>query len=130
MPDYESCPCSGGTLDKLVRPAILAVLAKEPLHGYLVIKRISTLRVSRGEKPDATGVYRALRSMQRSGFITSRWDVLGSAHAKRLYHLTSSGRKCVALWVKSLRNHRAAVDELLTIAQKSCRVRHGSRCSK
>ncbi len=121
MPDYKSCPCSGGTLDKLVRPAILAVLAKGPLHGYLVMKRISTLKVSRGEKPDAAGVYRALKSMEKESFITSQWNVSGSAHAKRLFRLAPAGRRCLAHWVESLTNHREAIEELLAIARKSCR---------
>ena len=40
MPDLLNCPCAGVTLDKLIRPAILAVLADEAMHGYQVAERI------------------------------------------------------------------------------------------
>ncbi len=33
MRDFPGCPCSGGTLDKLIQPAILAVLSEGALHG-------------------------------------------------------------------------------------------------
>jgi hypothetical protein len=35
----NGCPCTGGTLDRLVQPAILVVLAEGPLGGGLFLLR-------------------------------------------------------------------------------------------
>jgi hypothetical protein len=31
--ELVGCPCSGETLDKLIQPPVLAVLAEGPMHG-------------------------------------------------------------------------------------------------
>jgi DNA-binding PadR family transcriptional regulator len=117
MRNIDQCPCSGGTLDKLIRPAILSVLAGEPLHGYLLVQRLSSLKISRGEKPDTTGVYRALGDMQVDGFVASRWVTSQPGPAKRLYHLTAAGRGCLTRWVRTLAEHHDAIGELLEVAR-------------
>ena len=55
--DLADCPCSGGTLDKLIQPAVLIVLAEGPLHGYRLAERIGTMPTLGGQKPDVSGVY-------------------------------------------------------------------------
>jgi DNA-binding PadR family transcriptional regulator len=122
MRKIDQCPCSGGTLDKLLRPAILSVLAKESIHGYLIVKQLSSLRISRGEKPDATGVYRALGAMQVDGFVASRWVTSRPGPAKHLYRLTPAGRACLTRWVRTLVEHEAAIGELLQVARRASGV--------
>ena len=58
MSDLVTCPCDGKTLDRLIQPAILVVLADGPLHGYRLVERIGKLPGFSGQKPDASGVYR------------------------------------------------------------------------
>ena len=43
MKTFSDCPCSGGTLDKLVQPAILAALTEGPIHGYRLAERINEM---------------------------------------------------------------------------------------
>jgi DNA-binding PadR family transcriptional regulator len=131
MPRIDDCPCSGGTLDKLLRPAILTVLAKEPLHGYLIVQMLSSLKISRGERPDATGVYRALGAMQVDGFVASRWVTSQPGPARHLYRLTPAGRSCLARWVRTLTQHQVALAELLKVARSASRgCRHTCGCIK
>lgn len=67
MLTLTDCPCKGGTLDRLIQPAILAVLAEGPLHGYRLAARISeipgfaaeTQRLGRLPLPDEHGAERA-----------------------------------------------------------------------
>jgi PadR family transcriptional regulator, regulatory protein PadR len=113
----EKCPCSGGTLDKLVQPAILAVLSKGPLHGYQIAVEIGKMPNFEGEKPDTSGVYRFLKTMEAKELVVSSWDTPSSGHAKRLFAITADGRKCLARWVKTLENFRAAIDSLLKTAK-------------
>ncbi len=78
MPAFERCPCAGGTLDKLMRPAILSVLTAGPLHGYRLVERLvdRTLepgsynlswQLPAGKRRPAPGVYyMRLESDERS----------------------------------------------------------------
>ena len=63
--DMDDCPCSGGTLAKLIQPAIMTVLAGGVLHGYRIVQRIAKMPIVGGSRPDPTGVYRALRIMEQ-----------------------------------------------------------------
>ena len=94
MTDFEKfsqCPCTGKTLAKIVQPAVLAVLAEHPLHGYLVVQRLGEMMMFRGEYPDPAGVYRVLKSMDRRGLVTSSWDLGTAGPAKRRFTLTDLG---------------------------------------
>ena len=120
--DLGHCPCAGATLDKLVQPAVLAVLADGPLHGYALVQRLATMPVLGGREPDAAGVYRTLRSLASRGLVDSSWDVSGTGPAKRLYRLTASGRQCLATWAGTLEQYRKAVGQLLRAVRKAAGI--------
>ena len=122
MPDVECCPCSGKNLAKLIHPAVLTVLASEDLHGYEILHRLGALRLFHGSKPDARGVYRALKSMEDGGYVTSSWMASEAGPSKRLYHITDNGVGCVRAWIATLRSYRLALDELLTVAEDASSV--------
>ena len=56
MLDLAECPCTGGTLDRLIQPAILLVLGEGPAHGYRVAERIGEMPSFAGQKPDVSGI--------------------------------------------------------------------------
>ena len=118
--DQPNLPCTGKTLDKLIQPAILTVLARGPLHGYAIVQRIARMPVLHGQEPDAAGVYRTLRSLARRGCVTSSWDVSGTGPARRLYELTKAGEQCLATWVETLGAYRKAIGGLLRAARRAC----------
>ena len=119
LPDlrYQDCPCAGRNLDKLVQPAILIVLAREDLHGYMLVQRLAEMPMFRGQKPDATGVYRFLRQMEERALVTSTWDTSEAGPAKRLYRLTEAGRACLLRWVNTLATYHDALGELLVMTR-------------
>ncbi len=55
MSKVDECPCSGGTLDKLIQPAILAALSHGPLHGDKLAEHISEMAGCSTGKPDLSG---------------------------------------------------------------------------
>jgi len=118
IPDWIGCPCTGANLEKLLQPAILTVLAQEDLHGYRLVQQLGTMTLFHGQSPDASGVYRSLKALEQRGIVKSRWDVSAQGPAKRLYHLTAAGWKCLDRWTNTLRNYRQAVNQLLIEAQK------------
>ena len=117
MSDFLNCPCSGATLDKLIQPAILAVLSEEPSHGYRIAERIGEMPGFGGVKPDVSGIYRFLKSMESKGLVISSWDTPDKGHAKRLYEITTAGEACLARWVKTLDGYVKTVTTLLKVAR-------------
>jgi PadR family transcriptional regulator, regulatory protein PadR len=117
MIDFFDCPCSGGTLDKLIQPAILAVLSQERSHGYRIAEKIRETPNFFTQKPDMSGIYRFLKSMESKGLVVSSWDTPGSGHAKRLYEITAAGRACLVRWITTLEDYLSAVSALLDVAR-------------
>ncbi len=77
-----------GTLDLLV----LKTLAREPLHGWAVAKRIQVL------SGDALSVgqgslYPALHRLEQQGWIRSEWKDSDLGRNAKFYSLTRDGRK-------------------------------------
>jgi DNA-binding PadR family transcriptional regulator len=81
--EMDKCPCSGRTLGKLLQPAAMAVLASEPLHGYLVVQRLRKLAMFKAQRPDPTGLHRLLKEMEKAGLLSSEWDMPDSGSVKR-----------------------------------------------
>lgn len=117
--DLGGCPCAGGTLDKLIQPAILVILAEGPLHGYRLVERLGAMRMLAGHKPDASGVYRFLKGMEGKQLVRSTWDTSGTGPAKRVFQMTASGRSCLRAWIATLESYRDGINSLLKAARKA-----------
>lgn len=127
--DLDSCPCTGATLDKLIQPAILTVLAEEDLHGYKIAERLADMPPFEGQRPDVSGVYRFLRSMEDRSMVVGSWNLSERGPAKRLYRITAAGRECLSRWVHTLEVYRQAIGGLVEIAREAAGTpscRHGA----
>ena len=121
MSPTPDCPCMGGTLDKLIQPAILSVLSYGPLHGYMLAERIGKMTSESAEKPDLSGIYRFLKTMEKRGLVVSSWDTprrgtlvscftspttawrAWSSGPRRWKHTTPPSRSCFDRSVRRLR---------------------------
>lgn len=112
MPNLDRCPCTGATLSKLTRPALLAALARGPLYGYRIAEELALLPIVKGDKPDTTGLYRTLKSMEERGLVLSEWEPSEVGPDRRLYELTIEGRKCLGRWTETLADYHKAVGDL------------------
>ena len=72
--ENAKCACQGGTLTRFVQPIILFSLAEAPDHGYDLLQKIARTMLWNDSPPDAAGVYRVLRDMEKRGLIRSRLD--------------------------------------------------------
>jgi PadR family transcriptional regulator PadR len=122
--EFKECPCSGKSLVRLVRPAILGVLAQGPLHGYLVIQKLERLSFFKNQSPDPTGIYRALKSMEEEGLLVSKWDMVQSGPARRFFTLTEDGRDCLERWFQTLGEYRKDVDNMIVFLTKTLKKGH------
>ena len=119
MPKKPLCPCEGRTLDRHLRPTILAILAEAPLHGYAIVEQLARSPLMNGCKPDRPGVYRALDAMDKQGVVAHAWSPSQSGPAKRLYKLTPAGRTCLRKWTATLDNYRQGLDALVTTLREA-----------
>ena len=73
---------------------VLAVLAREPAHGYRIVELIRVQ--SRGAFDLAEGtVYPALYRLERNGLVASRWQKV-DGRRRRVYRPTRPGRRALA----------------------------------
>jgi PadR family transcriptional regulator, regulatory protein PadR len=119
--DLIACPCSGATLDRLIQPAILAILAEGPMHGYRLAERIGVMPGFARHKPDVSGIYRFLKAMERKEFVVSSWDVSKAGPAKKSYQITAAGRRCLRRWVETLEQYRDGIASLLKAARRAAK---------
>ena len=110
---FEGCACTGKNLVRLVRPAILTVLAEESLHGYRILERLAGMAMFHGQPPDPAGIYRVLKSMEQEGLVRCAWELQGSGPARRQYALAARGRSCLEQWLGTLEDYFASVGELV-----------------
>jgi DNA-binding PadR family transcriptional regulator len=101
-----------GHLDGL----LLASLEGGPRHGYAIME---ALRVGSGGQFDLpTGtVYPALRRLEQAGLIRGTWSQAGGRQ-RRVYDLTSAGRRRLATERETWREFSAAVAALLSPAPR------------
>ncbi len=119
--ELVGCPCTGDTLDKLIQPAVLAVLAEGPIHGYGLAERIGELPSFAGDKPDVSGIYRYLKAMESKGLVLSTWTLSKSGPAKKTYQITPAGQECLRRWVQTLEHYRDAITALLNTARRAAK---------
>jgi len=97
-----------GTLDLL----ILKTLAREPLHGWGVAKRIlalsgDVLSVGQGS------LYPALHRLEQQGWIDAEWKDSDLGRSAKFYSLTKQGRKQLERELVSWDRLSSAVELLL-----------------
>lgn len=112
--DMKECAELGKSLNRLSQPTILTLLAKseKPLHGYVIVQQAAGSPMFGGKKPDATGIYRALRRMEEAELVTSHWETPEEGSAKRLFTLTDKGRRCLRRWIDTLACYELTLEEL------------------
>lgn len=111
--EMRECAELGKSLSRLSQPTILTILASsdKPLHGYVIVQEAAKSPMFGGKKPDATGIYRALKRMEESGLVTSEWETPEEGSVKRLFTLTDKGRSCLRRWIDSLACYSLTLQE-------------------
>jgi transcriptional regulator len=97
-----------GTLDLL----ILKTLAREPLHGWAIAKKIQllsdeVLSVQQGS------LYPALHRLENQGWITAEWKSSEHGRDAKVYEVTKEGRRQLTRELESWNRLSSAVGLLL-----------------
>lgn len=93
---------SFGARSSYLRSCVLLLLTEGPKHGYELLSQLS----DRGYgDADPGGLYRALRTMEKEGLVSSSWEYGDFGPARRVYAITEDG-------VEGLRDSAVAVRDM------------------
>jgi DNA-binding PadR family transcriptional regulator len=82
---------------------VLAMLAKEPSHGYELRARLRQALGPLGEALNAGQVYVTLTRLEKAGLVTSeRSAALADRPDRKVYALTPDGQQRVAEWLSEV----------------------------
>ena len=96
-----------GQLDSL----ILAIVAEEPGHGYVILQRLRERSTGVFELAEGS-LYPALHRLERDGLLTSSWSA-GGGRRRRVYGITPAGRTVLQERRQEWRRFSAAVAAVL-----------------
>jgi DNA-binding PadR family transcriptional regulator len=85
-----------------MRDPILALLAKEPAHGYEVRQRLVQALGPPGHALNPGQVYVTLGRLEKAGLVAVEQVGQPSQPDKKVYELTAAGRERVAEWLGDL----------------------------
>ncbi len=101
-----------GTPKNYLMAWLLVMLKGYNLHGYEIMKK---LKEQFDLISDPGTVYRALRQLERDGYISSCWDPKDQGPARRVYTLTDAGTDALALWSLALEQYRSNLDSFFNL---------------
>ncbi len=110
----EDSAGDGDRQTQLLRGALdmclLALLAKEPAHGYEMVRRVEAAGF------DAVGygtIYPLLTRMRRLGLIADEMQASPSGPPRKVYAVTAAGRARLHAWQQQWRQFVEVVDAIL-----------------
>lgn len=100
----------------LLIPAVLTVLKKESVHGYLLIERLSKMGLNLSSLHPSI-VYRILRDMEMQGLVVSNWDLQATGPARRIYSITETGKSLLKQWALVAKQNIEMVQKLINLIE-------------
>lgn len=83
-----------------MRLPLLALLAKEPAHGYELKNLLEQTFGEAYPSPNIGQIYVTLQRLERDGLVSSQDVVQATRPNKRVYELTPAGRDALAAWIE------------------------------
>lgn len=96
---------------ELLSTSLLAFLKNWNAYGYQLTQRLAD---SGMPECDSGTVYRTLRQLEKSGFVSSFWDTSESGPARRMYSLTQAGDLFLSGWIAALQNYQNVIQKAMT----------------
>jgi len=83
-----------------VRQPLLALLAKEPAHGYELKLALEQIFGQAYASPNIGQIYVTLKRLEQDGLVRSEDVEQTTRPNKRVYELTPAGRQALRVWVE------------------------------
>lgn len=91
---------------------ILAILLKEDMHGYEMIREIRD-RTNELLEYGEGSIYPALHLLEQDKYVKSYWTQAENGRDRKYYSITAKGKKKLRVAVKEWKLYSEAVDSLL-----------------
>lgn len=89
-------------------PYLLMLLRSWQGYGYELVRQLALFGFGWVEPGT---VYRALRDLERDGYVLSHWDTsAGAGPARRVYTITDAGIEALGLWATTLESYRQLLE--------------------
>jgi poly-beta-hydroxybutyrate-responsive repressor len=95
---------------EMLQTSLLAFLKNWNAYGYELTQRLAEAGMP---EFDSGTVYRTLRQLEKSGFVSSFWDTSDSGPARRRYSLTAAGELWLNGWVATINNYQAVLQQAM-----------------
>ena len=91
---------------------VLAVLERQPLHGYGIAREVKRLSDDALTLKEAT-LYPALRVLEQDGLIVGQWEPQEKGADRKVYTLTDAGAKEARRRTQELKNYAMLIHTVL-----------------
>ena len=91
---------------------ILSVLAREPMHGYRIVRELDQLSEGYFSMAEGT-LYPHLHQMEKDGLIGGYWETVSGGRERKCYRITEHGKAELARRSAELRKFQERVDHVL-----------------
>lgn len=91
---------------------VLAVLSKQPLHGYGIAREVKLLSDDALTLKEAA-LYPALRTLEQEGLIVGQWQPQEKGADRKVYTLTDRGAQEAHRRTQELKDYTALIDKVL-----------------
>ncbi len=88
---------------EMLSTSLLAFLKGCSAYGYQLSQQLSEAGLPQS---DSGTVYRSLRQLEGSGFVSSFWDTSDQGPARRMYSLTTAGELFLRTWIEALNRYQ------------------------
>ena len=95
---------------EMLSTSLLAFLKNWNAYGYQLSQQLAQAGLP---EFDSGTVYRTLRQLEKSGFVSSCWDTSESGPARRMYSLTMAGDTFLSGWIETLQNYQKVMQQVL-----------------
>ncbi|OGO01200.1 MAG: hypothetical protein A2Y90_06760 [Chloroflexi bacterium RBG_13_52_12] len=70
---------------------LLSLLEQQPMYGYQIVKELEARSQGYFKFKEGT-LYPALHRLEKSGLISSKWQMLSNGRQRRYYSITAKGQ--------------------------------------
>lgn len=74
---------------------LLSLLERKPMYGYQIVKELEATSHGYFKFKEGT-LYPALHRLEKSGLISSQWQMLPNGRQRRYYYITAKGKTKLA----------------------------------
>ncbi len=110
----RGCLFSLHRISKFIEPSILLFLSKDFSYGYDLIEKLERLGFHK-ESVDIGSIYKALRKLEKEGFVKSSWQETKSRRKKRYYVITPEGKILLDMWAERIGERKRAMSRFIRL---------------